>query len=284
MVKNGKYLITGGSGFLGNTLISRLVAQNSYRLVVLARNEGELLKLQDKFPDVEIIPGDVADQYVCEKACRDVDGIFHLAAFKHVRMAEMNTQRCIRSNIIGTLNLLNMSLKFKPDIFVLISTDKAANIRGVYGATKLLGEKLVEEFAEVNSDTKYRVVRYGNVWNSTGSFITKWRPLMKAGQEVMVTDPGATRFFFTVDDAVSLIFRSIDEGKDAKPFVPAMKAVSIGTVLEACQEVYGKCPVKTIGLQAGENMHETMDGKIFSNEVEQYTKEDFIKEFLCPIR
>lgn len=281
MVKNGKYLITGGSGFLGTALISRLADAGLYNLVVLARNEGELIKLQDRFPDIEIIAGDIADPYICEKACHNVDGIFHLAAFKHVRMAETNTYRCVKSNIIGTINLLNMSLKFKPDIFVLISTDKAANIRGVYGATKLIGEKLVEEFAEVNNKTQYRVVRYGNVWNSTGSFITKWRPLMKAGQEVIITDPYATRFFFTVDDAVSLIFRSIEEGKDAKPFVPTMKAVRMGTVLEACQEVYGTCPVKTIGLQTGENMHETMDGKIFSNEVEQYTKEDFIKEFLC---
>ena len=281
MDKSKKYLITGGSGFLGNALIGRLVDTGFYNLVVIARNEGELIKLQDKFPMVEIIAGDIADSYICEKACHDVDGIFHLAAFKHVRMAETNTYRCVRSNIVGTINLLNMSLKYRPDIFVLISTDKAANIRGIYGATKLIGEKLAEEFSNVNNKTQYRIVRYGNVWNSTGSFITKWRPLMSAGQEVIVTDPKATRFFFTVDDAVSLIFRSIDGGKDAKPFVPKMKAVSMGTVLKACQEVYGKCPVKIIGLQAGENMHETLDGKAFSNEVEQYTKDDFIKEFLC---
>lgn len=280
MNRDKKYLITGGTGTLGRALISRLLKNGFNNLVALSRNEGRLIGLKKQFPLIEIVPGDIADPYICEKACKNIDGIFHLAAFKHIGLAELNVHQCIQSNVIGTLNLLNETLKNHPELFIFISTDKASNVSGVYGATKFLGEKLIKEFSKVNLKTKYRMVRYGNIWNSTGSFITKWKPLMKGGKEIILTDPKATRFFFTTDNAVSSIFKCIEESKDVKPFIPDMKSVSMGTVLEACQDVYGKCPVKVIGLQAGENLHETLDGKIFSNQVEQYTKEEFIKEYL----
>ena len=268
-----KYLVTGGSGFLGKELISRLDCQ----VVTVSRNEGELIKLKSLHPDISIIPGDIADELICKKAMVGVDVVFHLAAFKHVGLAEDNAAQCINSNIIGTRNLLEQSLIDKPKTFVFISTDKASQISGVYGATKFLCEKLIEEYSGINKSTDYKIVRYGNVFGSTGSFITKWVPLMSEGKEVQITDLDATRFFWSVSDAVDFIFHSMTSDKLLN--IPDIRGVSMGTVLDACMSVYGKSPVRTIGLGNGENKHETLGG-LFSNEVQQYTREEFVEEFL----
>lgn len=272
-----KYLITGGAGFLGERLIHRLSDLGFTNLVVVSRNEGKLIALKEKYPNVEIIPGDIADRAIANKACQGIAGIFHLAAFKHVRMAEDHTWECIKSNVTGTMNLMLHSVGM--DFFVMISTDKAAQVRGVYGATKFLGEKIVEEFARLAPQTKYIIARYGNVFASTGSFIFKWKAAAAEGREVVLTDPAATRFFFTADSAVNLIFNALSSGKTGL-VLAEMKAVSMRTIVDACQEAFGPFPVKVIGLQAGENLHETIDGKTFSNEVPQYTKDEFAAEFL----
>ena len=193
-------------------------------------------------------------------------------------MAEENVRQCVRSNIIGTLNLLQESMRGRQYFFVFISSDKASRVRGIYGATKYIGEKLVQEFGMLNPHTKYNVIRYGNVLGSTGSVIEKWRPLIQAGKPVIITDAAATRYFFSVKDAVTTIFDSMGRNIP-NPIIPKMQAATMGFVLECCQQVWGKCPVKTIGLQIGENMHETLDGENYSDAAEKWTKEGFFKEF-----
>lgn len=271
-----KYLVCGGSGYLGHELIGRLDGE----VRVLARNEGNLIALKEKFPHIEIMTGDIADPWIVKKAMRGIDGCFLLSAFKHVGLAEIDTKTCTKTNVVGVMNVIEESLVVKPKFVVFISTDKAAQPTGVYGCTKKIGEKLVHEAEKINSDTKYRIVRYGNVWASTGSMVTKWEPKMRRGEEIVLSDPEATRFFWTVEEAVDLIFECLDKASDAKPYIPQMKAVKLGVVLEACMEVYGKCPVKIIGLGAGENKHETTDGITYSDKVEQFTKEEFINKFL----
>lgn len=271
-----KYLVAGGSGSLGHELISRLEGE----VRVLARNEGNLIALKEKFPNIEIISGDIADPWVVRKAMQGVDGCFLLSAFKHVGMAEIDTKTCVKTNVIGVMNIIEESLTVKPKFVVFISTDKAAQPMGVYGCTKKIGEKLVHEAERMNPNTKYRIVRYGNVWGSTGSMITKWQPKMTRGEEIILTDPEATRFFWTVKEAVDLIFECLELAHDAQPYIPKMKAVKLGVVLEACMEVYGRCPVKVIGLQPGENKHETTDGITYSDKADQFTEEEFINKFL----
>jgi UDP-N-acetylglucosamine 4,6-dehydratase len=269
--------ITGGSGFLGEKLVARLI---NHKIKVVSRNEGQLVKLKEKYPQIEIITGDIADEWTARKAVKGADEIYHLAAFKHVGLAEKDTYQCVSSNVLGSIQIIKASLEYKPKLLLGISTDKASQVNGVYGATKFLMERLFSEAERLNKKTKYRIVRYGNVIGSTGSFLTKWKDKMKKGEEVILTDPNATRFFWTVEEAVDHIFECIQKAKNSKPYIPKMKGISMGKVLEACQEKFGNCPVKTIGLQPGENLHETMDGKIFSNQVEQYTKTQFIKKFL----
>lgn len=284
MNKSDRYLITGGSGFLGNALIDRLTADGYQNLVALARDEGELIKLQMRNPHVDIITGDIADQHICHKACRGIDGVFHLAAYKHVKLAEDNVWQCVKSNIAGTMQLLSEVMAGQIPMFVFISTDKAANVNGTYGATKLIGERLIREIAGMMPDALFRIVRYGNVWGSTGSIATKWIPQITAGQEITVTDPEATRFFFSVQEAVDFIFDCINTDGPIVPRAPEIKAVRIGTVVDALMEVYGKVPVKVIGLQDGENLHETMDGRRYSNNMPQYTKDEFMRKFICPMK
>ncbi len=270
-----KYLILGGTGFLGEKLVERLKDED---VTVVARNEGKLIALKEKFPNINIIPGDIADSWTVASAfSTKPDGCFVLSAFKHVGMAEKEVMQCVKSNVVGTLKVLRASMEHKPKFVIITSTDKAAQVAGVYGATKLIDEKLFEEAERLNPDTKYRVVRYGNVIKSTGSFLTKWEDKMKNGEEVILTDPTATRFFWSRDEAVDLIFQCLEKSPDSKPWVPKMKAISMGKALEACQNKWGECPVKIIGLQEGENLHETMGGGVFSNEVEQYTVEEFEK-------
>lgn len=276
-------VIFGGSGFLAEALLEQIPAKYFFEdknVLIVGRNEANLVAMKEKFPTVKILVGDIADKWVVKKAMYRADEIYLLAAMKHVGLAESDVSSCIKSNVIGVMNILEESLLQKPRFIIFTSTDKAGKPTGVYGCTKKLSERLFAEAEQMNPDTKYRVVRYGNVFGSSGSFITKWIPKMKNGEEIILSDPDATRFFFTVTDAVNLIFECLEKATDATPYIPKMKAISMGRVLEACQEVYGKCPVKIIGLQAGENKVETIDGVTFSDEVQQYSKEEFKQKFL----
>lgn len=275
---SNRILITGGTGFLAKALIKRLYKDNE--LVVVARNEGKLIELKQEYPDIEIITGDISDKFVAERACKGVDGIYHLAAFKHVSMAQIQPRECILSNVRGSMNILDMTLKHKPKFIIGISTDKAAQISGVYGATKMLMEKLFEDYEKINPDTKYRVVRYGNILYSTGSVLCKWRENMKQGKPIKLTDPLATRFYWTVDQAVDLIFECLEKAKDARPYIPKMKSIRMNDLLQAMMQKYGEVEVEYIGLQKGENMHEILvDGGVDSSMTPQYT----IEEIKCLI-
>lgn len=278
MAKRKRILITGGTGFLGQALIKRLLDVD---IRVVARNEGLLVNLKEQHPNIEIITGDIASRFICEKACQNIDGIYHLAAFKHVGLAEEQVRECVFSNVMGTMNLLDMTFKYKPGFIVGISTDKAARVSGVYGATKMLMERLFLEAEKINPETKYRIVRYGNVLYSTGSVLCKWKKRLQEGKEVIITDPEATRFYWTVEEAVDLIFDSLKE-HSSKPLSRPMKSVKVGDLLMAMVAKYspeGIAPqVKEIGLQPGENKHEiiTDDGKS-SKDAPKYTHEELLK-------
>lgn len=282
MTKEGKYLITGGTGYLGQALIEQLIIGGYENLRVVSRNEGLLVNLQEKYSNIEIITGDIASKFICEKACMGVNGIFHLAAFKHVGLAEKQVRECVFSNVMGSMNLLDMTLKYKPEFIIGISTDKAARINGVYGATKMLMEKLFTECEEINKETKYRMVRYGNVIYSTGSVLCKWKKRLEEGTEVVVTNVDATRFYWTVDEAIELIFSCLEGSEDSRPLSAPMKAIRVGDLLRAMVEKYnppGIAPqIKHIGLQEGENMHEiiTAEGKS-SKDADKYTHEEIME-------
>ena len=180
------------------------------------------------------------------------------------------------------MNLLELSTRYRHFDFVLgISTDKAAQVKGVYGASKMLMERLFAQYEAMNPDTKYRLVRYGNVLYSTGSVLCKWKDLLEQGKQVTVTDLDATRFFWTRSEAVDLIFECMDKAKDSQPYCPEMKSMKIDDLFHAMAGKYAGIAFRKpniIGLQPGENKHERLleDGP-FSNEVEQYTMDEIME-------
>jgi UDP-N-acetylglucosamine 4,6-dehydratase/5-epimerase len=279
-LKDKLVLVTGGSGFLGVPLVGRLLSQGAI-VRVIARDEGKLIELKQKYPEVEILNGDISDWFEAKQAMNGVKGVFHLAASKHVGLAEITVRETIKANTLGSLNILEHSLNEDLEFVIGISTDKAAQVSGVYGASKLLMERLFTQFERLNPSCDYRIVRYGNVLYSTGSVLCKWKDLIKRDEELIVTEPKATRFFWTVEQALDLIYDCLENAKDSKPYVPTMKAMSIENLLDAMYEKYlpegGTKKIKTIGLQPGENLHEKiLEDGLNSSEVEQYTVDEII--------
>ena len=278
-----KYLVTGGSGFLGGELIERILDEGG-EVITVARNEGQLIKLKQKFPTVDIQTGDINNKYSVHRVMKDVTGVFHLAAFKHVGMAETQSVECTSSNVIGSKNVLECGVEHGVEFMIGISTDKAAQVAGVYGASKLLMEKMFKQYEVDYPNIKFRLVRYGNVLYSTGSVLCKWRDLLRAGKEVIVTEPSATRFFWTLDQAVDLIYDCMRDATNCEIHFPSMKSMSIENLLEAMAEKYlpegNELVIKTIGLQPGENLHERiLEEGPDSNEVDEFTIEE-IKELI----
>lgn len=278
IIKGKVYLVTGGSGFLGQVLIERILKYGG-KVKTIARDEGKLIELKQKFPEVEILTGDIADRYDMHQALKGVDAVFHLAAFKHVGIAEDQPRECVKSNLIGSLNLLEESADLDLDFLVMISTDKTAIVSGVYGASKFLMERLTHQFEKNYPNNVYRTVRYGNVLYSTGSVLCKWKDLLTQNKEVIITNPEATRFYWTVDQAVDLIFDCLENATDSQPYVPEMRSMRMGDLLTAMADKYlpenGTLKVKEIGMQPGENLHEkvVVDGPA-SNEVERFTVDE----------
>jgi len=279
-----KYLITGGSGFLGVPLCVELLSRGA-AVRVMSRDEGKLIELKQKLPAIEIISGDVSDEFEVRQAMYGVAGVFHLAASKHVGLAEKFVRENIKTNTIGSMHILEQSVKNKIDFVICVSTDKAAQVSGVYGATKMLMERLCHQYEKINPECQYRVVRYGNVLYSTGSVLCKWKELLEHNKTVVMTDPTATRFFWTVDQAIQLIFDCLNTAKDSTPYCPSMKSMRMGDLLDAMVQKYNAgndhdASVEIIGLQPGENKHERiLENGPTSAEAEHFTVEE-IKELI----
>jgi UDP-N-acetylglucosamine 4,6-dehydratase len=275
-------VVTGATGYIGEKLVETLIRQNKY-VHAIARNEGKLLELKSKYHYLETFPCPVENEYLLRKAVRNCSGIFHLASFKDVNLAEKHALKTIETNILGTLNLLKATVDHKTIKFIVASSsDKAGKISSVYGASKFLLEKLFSEFNLLNSgQCKYRVIRYGNILHSTSSVVVKWRKAIASGSDITITDPSATRFFLTRDAAISAIFACLAKARDARPYSPVMKALSIGDLLDLMISKYGngqKCRIVQVGLQEGENKHEYIDTYTTSEFAPRWEKDEIYAE------
>ena len=268
--------IFGATGFLGEALVAR--KHNTDAITAVARNEKNLVSLKNKYPDIKIYTGDISDTHTTYTTMKEADAVYIFSAVKGVDIAEQQPFEICKTNVIGVMNVLDESTYWKPKYIIFTSTDKAAQVSGVYGATKLLGERLMQEFEKINDETKYRTVRYGNVLGSSGSFLPKWIDKISRGEAIQITDPDMTRFFWTREDALDLIDECLVNATDATPYIPKnMKSIRIGDIAEAVMRKYGRGPIEIIGNRGGENTHETLDGKVFSNEVEQFTVDEIMK-------
>jgi FlaA1/EpsC-like NDP-sugar epimerase len=262
-------LITGGSGSIGTEILRSVLKYSPKKVRVFTNDENGLFELAQPFgklPNVELRLGDVRDARSLDAAVEGCDYVFHAAALKHVDFCETAPYEAITTNIMGTQNAIDLSLKHGVKRFVLISTDKAVNPVSTMGATKLLAEKLVIRASKQSDRTVFSSVRFGNVIGSRGSVILLFEKQVTAGLPLTITDPSMTRFIMATSQAAMLVLRSSTMALPGEIFVLKMKTVRIGDLAEASRAFFAKrlgkplpsIKLKVVGSRPGEKMHEEL--------------------------
>ena len=264
MFKDKTILITGGTGSLGQALTKRLLKMGPQTIRIFSRNESKQIEMENEIKDdrLRFFIGDVRDLPRLTRAVEDVDFVFHAAALKHVPKIEYNPFEAIKTNILGSENIINACLINNVEKAVCISTDKAVSPLNIYGATKLLMEKLFVTANNYLNIEKYRskffAVRYGNVLGSSGSVIPLFIKQIKSKQKISITDPKMTRFSITMDEALDFIFHATELGMGSEVFVPKLRAYSLLDVKEALFELLENTGEEIIGIRPGEKINETL--------------------------
>jgi UDP-N-acetylglucosamine 4,6-dehydratase/UDP-glucose 4-epimerase len=259
-----KILITGGTGSLGQALARRLLKLNVDTVRIFSRNENNQVRMESDLKDdrLRFFVGDVRDYNRLVRALEDVDIVFHAAALKHVPVIEYNPFEAIKTNVIGTQNVIEACLHEDVEIAVGVGTDKAVSPLNTYGATKLLMEKLfvtADNYLDYERHrTRFIALRYGNVLGSSGSVLLKFINQIKNKEKLTITDPKMTRFSITMDEALDFILESTVIGNGAEIFVPKLRAYSILDLKNVLQELLDKTGEESIGIRIGEKLHETL--------------------------
>lgn len=261
MFNNKSILITGGTGSFGRTCVKTLLAKYKLRrLIVFSRDELKQFEMQQEYnaEEMRYFLGDVRDVERLRQAMRGVDFVIHAAAIKQVPAAEYNPMECIKTNIYGAENVIKAALENGVQKVIALSTDKAANPINLYGATKLASDKL---FIAANNvagghETRFAVVRYGNVVGSRGSVVPFFRKLRDQGAaELPITDPRMTRFWITLPQGVDFVLKAFARMQGGELFVPKIPSSRITDLAEA---IAPGMPTKVIGIRPGEKLHEIM--------------------------
>lgn len=248
-----KVLVTGGTGFLGRGILRRFAG--TWDITVYSRDEYKQFQCKQRWPDVDYTLGDVlnVDRLANVIGRTKPDLVIHTAAVKFIPEAELNVNECIDVNVLGTRNVLQACGYAGTEKVVVVSTDKACQPLNVYGASKMLAERMVGEFARYYKDSvQYTACRYGNVIGSTGSVIPLFAQQAETLGEITVTDPDMTRYWITVDQAVDLILAAM-QADSGDVVIPRPAAMRIGDIAG----LFG-VPVKVVGLRPGEKMHEQL--------------------------
>ena len=264
MFKDKTILITGGTGSLGQALTKRLLEMGPKAIRIFSRNESKQIEMENIFKDdrLRFFLGDVRDLPRLNKAVEDVDFVFHAAALKHVPKIEYNPFEAIKTNILGSENIINACLTNNVEKAVCVSTDKAVSPLNIYGATKLLMEKLfvtANNYLNVEKyKTKFFGVRYGNVLGSSGSVVPLFIEQIKSKKKVSITDASMTRFSITMSEALDFILHATELGTGSEIFVPKLRAYSLLDVKEALFEMLENTGEEIIGIRPGEKLNETL--------------------------
>lgn len=262
MLTNSSILITGGTGSFGNTFVPMTLARfNPKRLVIFSRDEMKQWDMAMRFksdPRVRFIIGDVRDKDRLTRALDGIDYVVHAAATKIVPTAEYNPFECVKTNVNGAMNVIDACIDRGIKRVVALSTDKASNPINLYGATKLASDKL---FVAANGyagthDTRFSVVRYGNVMGSRGSVIPFFLSLAHTG-ELPITDPRMTRFMITLEQGVELVWHALEDAQGGEIYV---KKIPSMTILDIARAVAPDATHSIIGIRPGEKIHEQMIG------------------------
>jgi UDP-N-acetylglucosamine 4,6-dehydratase (inverting) len=256
-------LITGGTGSLGVALTQHILTNYPQikRLVIFSRDEQKHYQMgltfpHATYPQMRYFIGDVRDYDRLVRAMKDIDYVIHAAAMKHVPIAEYNPMECVKTNVMGAENVINAALETEVSRVVALSTDKAAAPINLYGATKLVSDKL---FVAANGirgkrDCTFSVVRYGNVMGSNGSVIPFFLN-QRANGVLPITDPAMTRFNISLNEGVEMVLHALDTAWGGEIFVPKIPSYRITDVAEA---IAPQCKTSIVGIRPGEKLHEEM--------------------------
>lgn len=261
-------MITGGTGSFGNAVLNRFLQTDIGEIRIFSRDEKKQDDMrhdfQAKMPEVadkiKFYIGDVRDLQSCKNAMHDVDYIFHAAALKQVPSCEFFPMEAVKTNVIGTDNVLTAAIDEGVECVICLSTDKAAYPINAMGITKAIEEKVAVAKSRMSGKTKICCTRYGNVMCSRGSVIPLWIDQIKAGNNITVTDPSMTRFIMSLEEAVDLVLFAFEHGENGDILIQKAPACSIGLQAEAVAEMFGgkKEDIKVIGIRHGEKMYETL--------------------------
>jgi UDP-N-acetylglucosamine 4,6-dehydratase len=262
MLKNTSILITGGTGSFGRQFVPMTLNKfNPKRIVIYSRDEmkqWDMAQTYSNDPRVSFIIGDVRDKERLSRALDGIDYVVHAAATKIVPTAEYNPFECVKTNVNGAMNLIDACIDRGISRVVALSTDKASNPINLYGATKLASDKLfvaANAYAGIHN-TKFSVVRYGNVMGSRGSVIPFFMSLSDSG-ELPITDKRMTRFMITLEQGVELVWHALEDMQGGEIYVKKIPSMNIVDIAKA---VAPKSSFKFIGIRPGEKIHEQMIG------------------------
>ena len=266
--KDKTLLISGGTGSFGNAVLKRFLRTDIGEIRIFSRDEKKQDDMrheyQAKYPDVahkiKFYIGDVRSLESCRSAIPGTDFIFHAAALKQVPSCEFFPMEAVRTNVIGTDNVLTAAIEAKVKAVICLSTDKAAYPINAMGITKAIEEKVAVAKSRYSGETKICCTRYGNVMCSRGSVIPLWIDQIRNGQPITLTEPSMTRFIMSLDEAVDLVLFAFEHGQSGDIFVQKAPACTIQTQAEAVCELFGgkKEDIKVIGIRHGEKMYETL--------------------------
>jgi UDP-N-acetylglucosamine 4,6-dehydratase len=264
-LKNKTLLITGGTGSFGNAVLKRFLNTDHFSEIrIFSRDEKKQDDMRHEIQNgkVKFYIGDVRDKRSVDSAMRGVDYVFHAAALKQVPSCEFFPMQAVRTNVIGTENVLDSAVEHGVKNVVVLSTDKAAYPINAMGISKAMMEKVAIAKARSlgeNPETTICVTRYGNVMASRGSVIPLWIDQIKAGNPITITDPNMTRYMMTLDDAVDLVLYAFENGNSGDLFVQKAPAATLSVLAQALKEMLqADNEVRVIGTRHGEKLYETL--------------------------
>jgi len=264
MFKNKTLLISGGTGSFGNAVLDKFIESDLKEIRIFSRDEKKQDDMRRKYNSSKIkyYLGDVRDFDSINFALRDVDFVFHAAALKQVPSCEFYPIEAVKTNVIGTENMLNASISNNVKKIICLSTDKAVYPINAMGVSKAMMEKIFVAKSRVSNKTIIVGTRYGNVMASRGSVIPLFHNQIKNNQPITVTDPNMTRFMMTLDNAVELVMYAFKNGKSGDIFVQKSPSSTIGDLAVAMKKIYSSSvEIKNIGIRHGEKFHETLLSK-----------------------
>ncbi len=262
-------MITGGTGSFGNAVLNRFLDTDIGEIRVFSRDEKKQddmrhefqVKMPEASEKIRFFIGDVRDLASVKNAMHGVDYIFHAAALKQVPSCEFFPLEAVKTNVIGTDNVLTAAIEEGAQSAICLSTDKAAYPVNAMGTSKAMMEKVVVAKSRTTKTTKICCTRYGNVLCSRGSVVPLWIEQIKAGNPITITEPKMTRFVMTLDEAVDLVLFAFENGECGDILVQKAPACTIDTLAKAVQELFDpqkRTEIKTIGIRHGEKLYETL--------------------------